>query len=135
MSVKNSEGERIYLEHRSPSFGSLIIVIPQAPDGSTKPAAIYLREKPESSEDKLRTGYLLQKEAWLCLNTTIRRALVWPLSASNLSASKYRHILVPVLLTYLTSSGFHRYLPISVVHGPKEDHRLDIPDIYIHQRT
>ena len=64
------------LEHRSPSFGSITLGFPHTPDGNNEATKVYLRDKAEKWEDKVRSEHIPKHEAWLCMNTTIIKSLV-----------------------------------------------------------
>ena len=107
--------------------------VPQVPDGNYVDAVAYLRNKSDEWADKVRIGHLLKKEAWLCMNITIIRSLVWPLPALCISEKDCKHILTPVLLSGLPASGICCTIHRNIVHGPTNEHGLDISNLHVYQ--
>ena len=60
---KNNDLNRIKLEHRSPTYGTLTLRVPQSPDDNSEDAINFLREKAGNWADKVRDGHLSQHKA------------------------------------------------------------------------
>ena len=69
------------------------------------------------------------------MNSTTIRSLVWPLPALCLSERQCTRITAAVLISSLPTSGICHNMWKDVGHEPKEERRMDIPNLYIYQET
>jgi hypothetical protein len=92
-----------------------------------------MKGKAEEWRDLMRTGHLQQDDAWQALETTILKTLEYPLPALTLTETECNQIIRPVLDAGLNKAAICKTFPKAVIHGPREEGGLNIPNLYTSQ--
>lgn len=63
-------------------------------------------------------------EAWHAFNSTIMKALEYPMPATNLSKVKWDYVMKPILKIILPKSGIVHTFPHSILYAPESSSGL-----------
>ena len=113
-----------------PSEGKKTLGVILAPDGNNKAAVKELREKAVHWRNLIKTGHIDNRDAWLALQTTIYKTLQYPLPALTLTEKECNHVMAPMLMGGLSSSGINRNIPREILYGPKNEGGLGLWNLY-----
>ena len=135
LTMVDSEGNRVNLQQLPVSKGMRTLGVILAPDGNNDDQVAALVEKAEQWAELITTGHLEREEAWRALNSTILKALEYPLTATTLTQQETTRIFAPVRKAALPASGIVRTFPSAIAHAPLRYQGLAIPDLYATQQT
>jgi len=93
-----------------------------APDGNLEEQFQKMLTVANKWAENLRTGIISRNEAWLALQSTIMRTLVYPLPAIRLTKSRCESILASL-----------RHFPRKLVHSTLDYIGLDIKHLFLLQ--
>ena len=94
-----------------------------------------LRQKAEEWKPNIQSGHLNRLEAWLALNSTIMKSLLYPLPALTLTEAQCTKIMAPVISAGLNCLGVSSKMPRKIVYGNKDEFGLGIINLYYYQGT
>ena len=94
-----------------------------------------LRQKAEEWWSNVRSGHLNRHEAWLALNSTIMRSLLYPLPALTLTKEQCTKIMASVIAAGLNYLGVSSKLRRKIVYGNKDEFGFAIINLYHYQGT
>ena len=135
ISVKDCNGEISNLERLEVWEAQRTLGVRIAPDGNNIEEAKFLQMKTEEWADKLRTGHIPRRLAWMSMLTTIIKSIQYCLPATTLTEKQCAKIMSPMLLTGLSCSGVVRTLPRVLVYSPKQYQGLGLPCLYTTQHV
>ena len=92
-------------------MSSCILGVELATDGNNDVMVDSLRQKAEEWRSNVRSGHLNRHEAWLALNSTIMRSLLYPRPALTLTEEQYTKIMAPVIAAGLNCLGVSSKMP------------------------
>jgi len=101
-----------------------------APDGNLDAQFQKMKSGVIKWADSLRTGNIGRTEVWTALQSTILRALAYPISALRLTRCQIEQILAPLLQYCLPAMGICRNFPRKLVFSTLEHMGLNI--VHLH---
>jgi hypothetical protein len=134
LTMLDSDGKKVQLQQLPVSKGMRTLGVILAPDGNNEDQVQALLEKAEQWAELISTGHLERAEAWRALNSTILKALEYPLTATTLTQQETTKIFAPIRKTALPASGIVRTFPTAIAHAPLQYQGLGIPDLYATQQ-
>ena len=135
LTMLDPDDNRVDLQQLPVHIGMRTLGVILAPDGNNKDQLAALLDKAEQWADLISTGHLDRKEAWRALNSTILKALEYPLTATTLTQEETTKIFAPIRQAALPASGIVRTFPTAIAHAPLKYQGLAIPDLYATQQT
>ena len=133
--VKDHTGQQSDLPQKECNMSSCTLGVELAPDGNNDAMVASLRQKAEEWGSNVRSGHLNRHEAWLALNSTIMRSLLYPLPALTLTEEQCTKIMAPVIAAGLNCLGVSSKMPRKIVYGNKDEFGLGITNLYHYQGT
>ena len=95
--VKDHLGQQCNLPQKECNVSSCTLGVELAPDGNNKSMVDRLRQKADEWGSNVTLGHLNRHDAWLALNSTIMRSLLYPLPALTLREEQCTKIMAPVI--------------------------------------
>ena len=133
ITVKNEDGVPQNLMQLPITEAKRMLGVYLAADGNNRTQTMKLRGVAEEWRDKVRTGALTRKDAWIALTSTVMKSLEYPLLATTLTKEDCKYIMAPILEGGLSRAGICRNMARALVHGPKKYKGLDLHDLYTTQ--
>ena len=133
--VKDFQGQQQILPQKEYNESSCTLGVELAPDGNNDAMVTKLRQKAEEWQSNIQCGHLNRHEAWLALNSTVMRSLLYPLPALTLTEEQCTRIMAPVVTAGLNCLGVSSKMPRKIVYGNKDEFGLGITNLYHYQGT
>ena len=133
--VPNADGNMIELRQFEASKANETLGVFLAPDGNNSDAKEALLEKSRLWSELIHKGHLKASDVMLAMDTTIVKALQYPLPALTLTEKECTSIMAPILDVALPNAQVCRTYPRAVVYGPKSLMGLGKTDLYVKQGT
>ena len=130
VSVKNAEGLRQKIKQLASNEAQKMLGVWLAPDGNNVKQVEEMRRKSIEWGEKIRTGMVDKRDAWLAMKSTIMKTLEYPLLALTLSENECNHIMAPLLKAGLPKAGICRNIPRSILYGSTEHQGLGMNNLY-----
>ena len=128
--VKNHRDQTQPLKKVNASEGRETLDVYLAPDGNNQAAVEKMTQKAQEWHDNIMVGLISRDIAWQASQTTIMKSLECPLVALTLNQEECNKIMKPVKFATLAKSSINRNYPLSVLHGPKKEGGLGLPNLY-----
>lgn len=120
ITVRNITGERETLRRMDTNVAEQKLSIHLAPDGNRRQQAQKMRDIAIEWVGKMKEGHLSRTEMWTALQSTVWRALMFPLPALNLTRKECQLIMAPLLEYILPALGICRNFQGKLVLAQKE---------------
>ena len=120
ISLKNSEGEVVSLKQLAADEAQKMLGVWLAPDGNNRKQVEEMRASTVKWAERVRTGCIDRRDAWLALTMTIMKKLEYALPALTLTEEECNFIMAPALAAGLPKAGISRTTPRAVIFGSKE---------------
>jgi len=133
--VKDHTGQLQNLPQKQHDESACTLGVHLAPDGNNDTMVNTLRQKAEEWKANIQSGHLNRHEAWLALNSTIMKSLLYPLPALTLTEAQCTKIMAPVISAGLNCLGVSSKMPRKIVYGNKDEFGLGIINLYHYQGT
>jgi hypothetical protein len=131
--VKDIANTRKVIKRLEPHQAYETLGVFLAPDGNLEEQFQKMLAAANKWAENLRTGKISRNEAWLALQSTIMRTLVYPLPAIRLTKSQCESIMAPLLHFCLPAMGVCRNFPRKLVHSTLDYIGLDIKHLFLLQ--
>jgi Reverse transcriptase (RNA-dependent DNA polymerase) len=103
--IDSPSGETETLTILDPHEAVKALGIMFSPSGCMKAQCQYMQGKATEWADRVRTGFIRERDAWYALSTTIMKSLEYPLLATTLTRNQLDSIMRPILRIGLPRSG------------------------------
>ena len=133
--MKDHTGQLQNLPEKQYNESACTLGVHLAPDGNNDAMVNTLRQKAEEWKANIQAGYLNRHKAWLALNTTVMKSLLYPLPALTLTEAQCAKIMAPVISAGLNCLGVSSKMPRKIVYGNKDEFGLGIINLYHYQGT
>ena len=133
LSMINTEGERVVIQQLPTSKGMKTLGVTLSSDGNNADLVTAMEDKANAWADLVLTGHLQKEEAWRAMQSTIIRALEYPLVATTLTETETEKIFSPIRQAVLPQCGIVRTFPRSITHAPLKHQGLAINSLYTSQ--
>ncbi len=119
LSVETPRGRR-NINRLPVTQASRILGVWLAPDGNSKRQVDESRKKSLEWASRVNTGHINKSDAWFYFQTTIKKSLEFPLTATTMSPEDCRRIEAPALGAALHAAGLPNNMPREIIYGPEK---------------
>ena len=131
LTAKTPEGRK-ELKRLSALIESEMLGIWMSPAGNRKIQLEKLKERARNWAVEIKRCNLSQEDIMHALQTTILKALQYPLLPHSFTKEECRSIMFQALKIALPKSGFSQRISSEIRHGPNGSLGIGIPDLYVY---
>ena len=123
-------GTKDPVPRKTPHQAGQALGILSRPDGAMHDEVKHLRAKGQVWADGLRSRRIRKDDAWYCVNSSILRAIQYPLTATSLTRDQCSKVMAPILKALLASVRVQSNLSRTLVYAPAKFQCLAIDDTW-----
>ena len=119
LEAPNPEGNMQTLPRLEPHEAAKQLGFFTAPDGNMRQQILHLKGKAETFADNLNAqGMLNRNQVWTSFTHTISKTLEYPMSATTLTADKWKEVASIINQAALPKAGFVSKFAHDILYGP-----------------